>query len=226
MIDTSEIGGSISGRRGTFQRSRPCNIDRTQKEADDFQGPAVTGCSLREEQGAATKRRMLSQNPSPRRRYYQQIGAIPRPHLLKLSSSITYTPSLKELILSWKTFQTIRWLSRMTPHTKGLAETRTFFAGLTQGLPEGFDDAGHRQTPRDRGEVAFFLWEAKPWFRKDQITRHLLLTCLRNKHIVVPDAAMAMQSVRRREEVRSIARWMAAEHLRASRHTGTGLDLT
>jgi hypothetical protein len=35
--------------------------------------------------------------------------------------------------------------------SKSLAEIRTFFAGLIQGLPEGFADAGHHQTPRDRG---------------------------------------------------------------------------
>jgi hypothetical protein len=100
MIDISEICGSIGGREERFKPSRPCNIDRTQKKADDFQGAAVASLFASEEHGVTTKRRMLSENPSPMRALLSTDRSYSCPHLLKLSSIITYTASIKGLILS------------------------------------------------------------------------------------------------------------------------------
>jgi hypothetical protein len=47
---------------------------------------------------------------------------------------------------------------------RGLAEVRSFFTSLVEGLPEGFWDAFTMKRQEIVGEVAYILWEAKPWF--------------------------------------------------------------
>lgn len=47
---------------------------------------------------------------------------------------------------------------------RGLAEIRAFFTALIEGLPEGFDEAVKISRQEVVGEVAFLVWEAKPWF--------------------------------------------------------------
>jgi hypothetical protein len=47
---------------------------------------------------------------------------------------------------------------------RGLAEIRAFFIALIEGLPAGFDEAVKITRQEVAGEVAFLLWEAKPWF--------------------------------------------------------------
>ncbi|MDP8929685.1 MAG: nuclear transport factor 2 family protein [Actinomycetota bacterium] len=48
---------------------------------------------------------------------------------------------------------------------KGLAEIRSFFTDLIADLPdEGFDEAEKIHRMEIEGEVAFLVWEAKPWF--------------------------------------------------------------
>lgn len=47
---------------------------------------------------------------------------------------------------------------------RGLAEIRAFFTALIDGLPEGFHDAIKIKRQEVAGEVAFLLWEARPWF--------------------------------------------------------------
>ena len=47
---------------------------------------------------------------------------------------------------------------------RGLAEVRGFFTSLIEGLPEGFDEAVKIRRQEIAGDVAFLLWEAKPWF--------------------------------------------------------------
>ena len=46
---------------------------------------------------------------------------------------------------------------------RGLAEIRAFFTALIEGLPEGFDEAVKISRQEVVGEVAFLVWEAKPW---------------------------------------------------------------
>ncbi len=47
---------------------------------------------------------------------------------------------------------------------RGLAEIRAFFTALIEGLPEGFNEAAKIKRQEIVGEVAFLIWEAKPWF--------------------------------------------------------------
>lgn len=48
---------------------------------------------------------------------------------------------------------------------KGLAEIRSFFIHLMADLPEeGFDEAETIHREEVEGEIAFLVWEAKPWF--------------------------------------------------------------
>lgn len=48
---------------------------------------------------------------------------------------------------------------------RGLAEIRSFFMDLIADLPdEGFDEAEKIHRMEVEGEVAFLVWEAKPWF--------------------------------------------------------------
>lgn len=47
---------------------------------------------------------------------------------------------------------------------RGLAEIRGFFVALFEALPEGFAEAVRIKRQEIAGEVAFLLWEAKPWF--------------------------------------------------------------
>lgn len=45
----------------------------------------------------------------------------------------------------------------------GLGEIRAFFTALIDGLPEEFYDAIKIKRQEVVGEVAFLLWEARPW---------------------------------------------------------------
>lgn len=47
---------------------------------------------------------------------------------------------------------------------RGLADIRAFFAALIDGLPEGFYEAIQIKRQEVVGEVAYLLWEARPWF--------------------------------------------------------------
>lgn len=47
---------------------------------------------------------------------------------------------------------------------RGLKEIRAFFTALIEGLPEGFDEAVKVRRQEIAGEVAYLLWDAKPWF--------------------------------------------------------------
>jgi ketosteroid isomerase-like protein len=47
---------------------------------------------------------------------------------------------------------------------RGLAEIRHFFETLLNGLPAGFFDAFKMIRQEVAGDVAYILWEAKPWF--------------------------------------------------------------
>ena len=47
---------------------------------------------------------------------------------------------------------------------RGLADVRRFFSTLIEGLPEGFYDAIKIQRLEVADELAFLLWDAKPWF--------------------------------------------------------------
>ncbi|MDH3328626.1 MAG: nuclear transport factor 2 family protein [Desulfobulbaceae bacterium] len=46
---------------------------------------------------------------------------------------------------------------------RGLTEIRQFFTTLLDGLPEGFFDAFKMNRQDVVGELAYTLWEAKPW---------------------------------------------------------------
>ena len=46
---------------------------------------------------------------------------------------------------------------------RGLAEIRTFFTAFVEGLPEGIWDAFTIKRQEVTGELAYILWEAKPW---------------------------------------------------------------
>ena len=45
----------------------------------------------------------------------------------------------------------------------GLTEIRQFYTAFFNGLPEGFFDAFKVNRQEVVGEVAYILWEAKPW---------------------------------------------------------------
>ncbi len=45
----------------------------------------------------------------------------------------------------------------------GLAEIRQFYAAFFKGLPEGFWESFKMNRQEVVGDVAFILWEAKPW---------------------------------------------------------------
>jgi ketosteroid isomerase-like protein len=47
---------------------------------------------------------------------------------------------------------------------RGLPDIRAFFTALIDGLPEGFYEAIKIKRQEVAGEVAFLLWEARPWF--------------------------------------------------------------
>jgi len=47
---------------------------------------------------------------------------------------------------------------------RGLAEIRHFFAALLSGLPKGFFDLLKLNRQEIVGEVAYIVWENKPWF--------------------------------------------------------------
>jgi len=47
---------------------------------------------------------------------------------------------------------------------RGLDEIRAFFSALLDGLPAGFDEAVKITRQEVVGEVAFLIWEARPWF--------------------------------------------------------------
>jgi hypothetical protein len=46
---------------------------------------------------------------------------------------------------------------------RGLAEIRQFFTALLGGLPAGFFDAFRMNRQEVTGDMAYILWEAKPW---------------------------------------------------------------
>ena len=46
---------------------------------------------------------------------------------------------------------------------RGLAEIRQFYATFLNGLPKGFFDAFKMNRQEVVGDVAYILWEAKPW---------------------------------------------------------------
>lgn len=46
----------------------------------------------------------------------------------------------------------------------GLAEIRQFFTALLASLPAGFFDDFQMNRQEVAGEVAYILWERKPWF--------------------------------------------------------------
>ncbi len=46
---------------------------------------------------------------------------------------------------------------------RGLAEIRKFFTAFIEGLPEGIMDAFTMKRQEVTGELAYILWEAKPW---------------------------------------------------------------
>ena len=46
---------------------------------------------------------------------------------------------------------------------RGLAEIRQFFTTLLNGLPKGFFDSLTMNRQEVVGEVAYILWERKPW---------------------------------------------------------------
>jgi hypothetical protein len=46
---------------------------------------------------------------------------------------------------------------------RGLAEIRQFYAAFLKGLPKGFFDAFKMNRQEVVGDVAYILWEAKPW---------------------------------------------------------------
>jgi len=46
---------------------------------------------------------------------------------------------------------------------RGLAEIRQFYVTFFKGLPEGFWDGFKLNRQEVVGEVAFILWEVKPW---------------------------------------------------------------
>ena len=48
---------------------------------------------------------------------------------------------------------------------RGLAEIRRFFTSLLEGPSRGFVEALEMQRQEVVGEMAYILWEAKPWFR-------------------------------------------------------------
>jgi hypothetical protein len=47
---------------------------------------------------------------------------------------------------------------------RGLAQIRSFFAELLEGGTKGFLGAFEMKRLEVAGELAFILWEAKPWF--------------------------------------------------------------
>jgi ketosteroid isomerase-like protein len=46
---------------------------------------------------------------------------------------------------------------------RGRAEIRLFFDALFGGLPEGFFDSATIERREAVGEVAYILWQARPW---------------------------------------------------------------
>ena len=46
---------------------------------------------------------------------------------------------------------------------RGLGEIRTFFTAFLGALPEGIWDAFKMTRQEVTGELAYILWEAKPW---------------------------------------------------------------
>ena len=46
---------------------------------------------------------------------------------------------------------------------RGLDEIRAFFTAFVEGLPEGFRDAFKVKRIEVTGDLAYTLWEAKPW---------------------------------------------------------------
>ena len=46
---------------------------------------------------------------------------------------------------------------------RGLVEIRTFFTAFLGALPEGIWDAFEMKRQEVTGELAYILWEAKPW---------------------------------------------------------------
>lgn len=47
---------------------------------------------------------------------------------------------------------------------RGLAEIRQFYTALLEGLPEGFWNLYKLNRQVVVGDVAYILWDAKPWF--------------------------------------------------------------
>ena len=47
---------------------------------------------------------------------------------------------------------------------RGRAEIRRFFAELLDGATKGFLGAFHMKRQQVSGELAYIVWEAKPWF--------------------------------------------------------------
>ena len=54
----------------------------------------------------------------------------------------------------------------ITPDTTchGLDEIRQFYQSLIDNLPDGFAQAVNIDDKKIVGEVAFLVWQAKPWF--------------------------------------------------------------
>ncbi len=47
---------------------------------------------------------------------------------------------------------------------RGLDQIRGFFKTMIENLPEGFEDAVVMRRQEAQGELAFLLWDAKPWY--------------------------------------------------------------
>ena len=47
---------------------------------------------------------------------------------------------------------------------RGLADIRGFFTAFMEGLPAGMMDSFKLNRTEVAGEVAYIIWEAKPWF--------------------------------------------------------------
>lgn len=47
---------------------------------------------------------------------------------------------------------------------RGRAQIRSFFSALLGSLPEGFEKTVRINRRELVGDIAFLLWEAKPWF--------------------------------------------------------------
>ena len=74
---------------------------------------------------------------------------------------------------------------------RGLSEIRTFFTAIVADLPEDFWEAIVIKRQETTGELAYILWEAKPWvplgtdtfvIRHDKIVYQTLAALSKDKH--------------------------------------------